>query len=607
LLEVQTSVGSNILSVNNNATEYAANGGAETKGASNTTFPASTWTASPTGGTQATISRTITTGEFATGIAAAKVVTTGATTANQGIADQIAVNGTNTALTANLTYTVSFTVKASSNFSTLDVVYSKDGTNTATTACKTGATATESIWTRVSCTFTAPASGITTSNAIFIRQSNSNTVARTFYVDNLSLNVNASTNHAVDGDADSAANIGGGAFNWAAVSGSTVSQSTSTIYNTAGSVSVATAATVGRGVYNNLAANIIPTSGTQYRVAFYARGDGTNTATLSVGYYNGSTTTSCQDYNTQSITASTWTLMSCYITASSYVSASQIRITQASGSATSFYVDALTVTLNSNNANNVQVGGANSGGPVSLLTLDRSSSAPIAANNDAYLGSMYYDTTTGRIQCYEADGWGACGSSPDNIITLTPEYPGAVLGGAGQVGTGSMQTAGIGVMTSEFCSKETNVLQAFAGATNLCANHEARNFYHWTSPQATEQIYSIYVVYKLPTTFKGFNDSNTIKLTAYSDNLTNAVATLHVFRKNAAGTAISSCGNNSNPNLDQTINTSTGTWQQTPYDLADETTCGFAGGDNIIFKIDMKSQSNGNIYVENLDFVYTNN
>jgi hypothetical protein len=284
-----------------------------------------------------------------------------------------------------------------------------------------------------------------------------------------------------------------------------------------------------------------------------------------------------------------------------------VRITQSSGAATIFYVDALNVNLNNNNSNNVQIGGANLGGPTTLLTLDRSSTAPIAANNDAYLGSMYYDTTTGRIQCYEADGWGACGSSPDNIITLTPEYPGAVLGGAGQVGTGSMQTAGIGVMTSEFCSKETNVLQAFAGATNLCANHEARNFYHWTSPQATEQIYSIYVVYKLPTTFKGFNDSNTIKLTAYSDNLTNAVATLHVFRKNAAGTAISSCGNNSNPNLDQTINTSTGTWQQTPYDLADETTCGFAGGDNIIFKIDMKSQSNGNIYVENLDFVYTNN
>jgi hypothetical protein len=599
LLEVQTSVGSNIISVNNNATEYAANGGSETAGGSSTTFPANTWTASPTGGTQATISRTITSGEFATGIASAKVVTTGATTANQGIADQIAVNGTNTALTANLTYTVSFTVKTNSNFNTLDVVYSKDGTNTATTACKTGATATESIWSRISCTFTAPSSGITSSNAIFIRQSNSNSAARTFFIDNLSVNVNANTNLAVDGSADSAANIGAGALNWGAVSSATVAQSTSTLYDTAGSVSVTTSGTAGRGVYNKLSNNIVPSNSTQYRVSFYAKGN--NTANLSVTYTpdNGTTNIACQDYNAQAINASSWTLISCYFTTTTAsVTNAQVRITQASGAATIFYVDALNVNLNNNNANNVQIGGANLGGPTTLLTLDRSSTAPIAANNDAYLGSMYYDTTTGRIQCYEADGWGACGSSPDNIITLTPEYPGAVLGGPGNVMGGGAQIPGIGVMTSEFCSSETGILVV----GTLCANHEARNYYHWTSPQTSQQIYSIYVVYKLPTTFKAFNDSNTIKLTSYTDSLTNGIATLQVFRKNAAGTSITACGTSA-----QTINTSTGTWQQTPYDAADETTCGFAGGDNIIFKIDMKSQSNGNVYVENLDFVYTNN
>ncbi len=590
LLEVQTSVGSNILSVNNNATEYASNGGAES-----VSFTGN-WTASPNGGTLATVARTTTAGEFATGIAGVKVTANGAS-ANQGAADQIAVNGTNTALTPNLTYTVSFTIKANTNFKTLDVVYSKDGTNTGTTVCATAKTATESIQSRISCTFTAPSSGITSSNAIFIRQSDA--VSRIFYIDNLSVNVNANTNLAADGVADSAANIGGGINNWVAIGGS-VAQSTTVLYDTAGSVAVTTSGTAGRGVYNNLSNNITPSTSTaQYRVSFYARGDGTNGATLGVNYSpdNGSTLVPCKDYSTQTVAASSWTLVSCYFTTTATtVTTAQLRITQTGGSATVFYVDGLNVNLNNNNSNNVQIGGGNLGGPTTLLTLDRSSGPPIAANNDSYLGSMYYDTTTGRIQCYEADGWGACGSSPDNIVTLTPEYAGAVLGGPGNVLGAGAQTPGIGVMTSEFCSSEVGTLVV----GTLCANHEARNYYHWTSPQATEQVYSIYVVYKLPTTFKNFNDSNTIKLTALTDNTSNAKATLHVFKKNAAG--ITTCGSS-----DQLINTTTGLWQQQTYDSADETTCGFAGGDNIVFKIDMKSKSSANIYVENLDFVYNNN
>jgi hypothetical protein len=352
---------------------------------------------------------------------------------------------------------------------------------------------------------------------------------------------------------------------------------------------VVTSATATRGVYNKLSNNITPsTTATQYRVSFYARGDGTNTATLAVAYTpnNGTNNISCQDYNTQTVSASTYTLISCYFTTdATAVSNAQVRITQSSGSATTFYVDALSVTLNSNTASNVQVGGANKGGPTTLLTLDRSSTAPIAANNDAYLGSMYYDTTTGRIQCYEADGWGACGSSPDNIITLTPEYTGAVLNGTG-----------VGTMTADFCSNETSVLVV----GTLCATHEVRNFYKWTSPQATNQTYSIYVNYKLPTTFKAFTDDNTIKLTGLSDNITNGSVSYEIYRKNVTGNVITQCGTTT------TVTTTVNTWQQVSANGNEATSCQWSGGDYIVFKINVTAKSNANVYVENLDFTFTN-
>jgi hypothetical protein len=201
---------------------------------------------------------------------------------------------------------------------------------------------------------------------------------------------------------------------------------------------------------------------------------------------------------------------------------------------------------------------------------------------------MYYDTTTNRIQCYEADGWGACGSAPDNIITLTPEYTGAVLNGTG-----------IGVMTADFCANQSGILQV--NHLTLCTTTgEARNYYHWTSPQASAQTYSIYVNYKLPSTFKGFLDDNTIKLTALKDHATNAGATLDVYRKNVVAGTITQCGSNT------TITTGTNAWNQTSLGGSGETGCGFVAGDYVIFKITVTSQSNGNVYIENLDFTFSN-
>jgi hypothetical protein len=580
IFEAQTSIGSNLLSVNNNAAEYASNGGAETAGGSSTTFPSSTWSASATGGSQATVSRDITAGEYVTGVASVKVVTTGATTAGQGAADQLT-----TSLTANLTYTVSFTVKGTSNFSTLDVVYSKDGTNTSTTSCITGETVTQSIWSRITCSFTAPSSGITSSNAIFIRQSNSNSAAKTFYIDNLSVSVSASISYAVDGSVDSALGT-----NWTAFgAGTTVTRITTNVYDTSGSVQVDTTNNTDRGLTNNL--SVAPAASTQYLVTFYAKLLSGTFTDIRVRYSRdgGTNFVTCTDYNIQTLITTTWTKITCLFTTDGTASSDPDLIIDqptAPGSTRTFYVDALTVTLNTNNASNVQIGGANKGGPSTLLTLDRASSAPIAANNDAYLGSMYYDTTTGRIQCYEADGWGACGSAPDNIVNLSPEYAGSVLNGTG-----------VGTMTADFCANQTSVLTV---NTSFCSSGESRNFYKWTSPQASQQTYSIYITYQLPTTFKAFASDDTVQLTGRVDSTSNAAVTYQMFRNE--GGSIAACG------TETTITSSTNTWQTVGINGNEATGCGFtssSGGAFVIFKINLKTNSNANAYVSTLSFTTT--
>jgi hypothetical protein len=587
LLEIQTAIGSNLLSANNNTTEYSTNGGAETAGGTNTTFLAGSWTAAPAGGA---VSRYITPGTFiSTGSASVFADTTAV--ANTGIKNTLS-----TTLTTNLRYKVSYTVRHNENttalFNTLDTIYSSDGTAT-TQTCSSASVATTSAWTRVDCSFTATA--VSATNAIIIRHSDA--VEHDFYVDNLSVTVSADVNHAADGSADTAANIGIGTLNWAAVNGSTVTQSTTVLYDSAGAVSVATAATATRGVYNKLSNNIAPSLNTLYRVAFYARGDGTNGLSSLVTYTpdNGTTTVNCKDYNTQAIAANAYTLVSCTInTGPTAITNAQIRITQTAGAATTFFVDALTVTLSNNNSNNVQIGGGNNGGPTTLFTLDRSAGAPIAANNDAYLGSMYYDTITGRIQCYEADGWGACGAAPDNIVNLNPEYAGAVLNGG--------PTPGVGTMTSDFCGSGGGLAinDGSSGQPTLCTAGQAKNLYKWTSPQATLQTYSIYVTYQLPATFNGFSDDNTIQLVARTDSLANAAVTYEVFK--STGSTVSACGTAT------TVVTTANTWQSVGINGNEATGCGFnssSAGNFVIFKINMKANSNANAYVSTLSFVTT--
>jgi hypothetical protein len=243
------------------------------------------------------------------------------------------------------------------------------------------------------------------------------------------------------------------------------------------------------------------------------------------------------------------------------------------------------IMLNMDTTNNRIIVGnatASSGTDTTLFVVD---SATTANRPTGQVGALYFDSTVGRIQCYESDGWGSCGSAPDNIIILTPEFSGATLNGSG-----------IGTMTSDFCAQQASVLNV---NTSLCATGVARNFYKWTSPQSSQQIYSIYVSYKLPTTFANFADNNTIQLTGRTDNTTNGIVTYELFK--STGSTITACG------TETTVTSTVNTWQTVSHNGNENTTCAFGGGNTMIVKINVKAEDNANVYVGELTFTYTNN
>jgi hypothetical protein len=158
-------------------------------------------------------------------------------------------------------------------------------------------------------------------------------------------------------------------------------------------------------------------------------------------------------------------------------------------------------------------------------------------------------------------------------ISLTPEYPGAVMTGDG--------TNNIGSMTSDFCINRTTAPALSINVTGSnCASDESRNYYQWTA-QATND-YDIWVRYRLPNDFTGFTNDNSIKMYGWRTTSTEKVR-LSVY--SASGVQ---CGSTTE------INTTNTTWQQTALGGSGETTCGFVAGDTIIFRVSLEVGTNNN-------------
>jgi hypothetical protein len=281
--------------------------------------------------------------------------------------------------------------------------------------------------------------------------------------------------------------------------------------------------------------------------------------------------------------------------ATATTSSAYLAIYQNDSTARNIFIDNLSIIAqNSTGAQNfsdVKVGGATSQG-LTLFTFDSYAAAPFTGSgNTNLLGSIYYDTTVGKLQCYEAKGWGSCGNSPNNSAFLIPEYPNAVLGAASGV------SAGIGTMTAGVCSGSGRLNVN----TSLCSTStDDYNYYAWTSPQATSQTYSIYVRYQLPATYNGFLSSSTVKLIGRTTSTTDGSVVYALY----SATGSTACGTSAALGT-TTVTSSNNTWQQVNL-AADETSatadCTFAANDIITFRIDMAAKNNATVYASNLTF-----
>jgi len=187
-----------------------------------------------------------------------------------------------------------------------------------------------------------------------------------------------------------------------------------------------------------------------------------------------------------------------------------------------------------------------------------------------------------------SDGWGACGSSPDTIVTISPEFTNAVLHGTG-----------IGTMVSDLCSDTLNINDGSSGQPNVCGTNETFNFYRWTSPQPSAQTYGVYVTYQLPASFKSFESGST-SIIGRTDSA-NSTMEYQVFRDDSS-TGLTTCG--------PAVLVSSGvvsSWQPgLATGTADPSTCGFVPGNSIVFRINVTASQNANAYIGNLNFKFSN-
>ncbi|MDB5175378.1 MAG: exported protein of unknown function, partial [Candidatus Saccharibacteria bacterium] len=353
----------------------------------------------------------------------------------------------------------------------------------------------------------------------------------------------------------------------------------------------------GAGAKNNLGTALA--ANTTYNITFTAKAS-TTISDVAINYWR---TSAIQDNNCsvsgQLTFATTFKKITCTLTtsgnagnATAYLVIGQVT---GSGATRNLFIDNLSIVAQNDgsvqNTTAIKVGGSNGQG-LTLLQVDSAAEQPNTSTtiNSALFGSMYYDTSLGKMQCYEASGWGYCGASPDVSVNLVPEYAGAVLNGL------LFGSNNIGTLTSDICSYALAINKT-TGSTTCGTSGDEYNYYSWTSPQASAQSYSIYVRYQLPATYKSISGTNPITLSARSTSVASSGTGsglqngVRYSMYDASGVA---CATN------QQVTTTANTWQSVSITPSG---CTLAANTIVMFKIDVTAQSGSTAYVSNLSFV----
>lgn len=221
-----------------------------------------------------------------------------------------------------------------------------------------------------------------------------------------------------------------------------------------------------------------------------------------------------------------------------------------------------------------------------LFGLDKSDTVPTGSSG-ALVGSMYYDTELGKVQCYEVDGWGSCGASPDNFVSLSPEYTNAVVNGTDT-----------GTFSSDLCSDTLNINDGSSAQPTICGSNETHNYYNWTSAELTDKTRSIYVTYQLPSSFKEFVPDST-SLLGRTDSADSKVS-YQLYRDDNTNGLVA-CGD--------PVDVSTGVqtaWQKAiATETKDPANCQFEANDKLIIRIILSANTDAHAYVSDFNFAFS--
>jgi fibronectin-binding autotransporter adhesin len=161
------------------------------------------------------------------------------------------------------------------------------------------------------------------------------------------------------------------------------------------------------------------------------------------------------------------------------------------------------------------------------------------------------------------------------VITLAPEYAGAVMTGSG--------SSNIGTMNSDYCSNTA----ALSLNTGICATSgDVHSYYSWTTNQATAQTYDIYVRYQVPSDFSAFAASNPISMYGWVTNATTNTDDVQLALYKGA----TACSTGTH------IGTTSGQWTTnnlSGFSGGNFGSCTIAAGDIVTFKINVKAGASG--------------
>jgi hypothetical protein len=206
----------------------------------------------------------------------------------------------------------------------------------------------------------------------------------------------------------------------------------------------------------------------------------------------------------------------------------------------------------------------NETGDQSLLT---ASASGVTQFNIGHTGTVAMGSAGNTFTFDPSSGPAYAGTArPAKTITLTPEYPGAVLTASGSANI-------IGSMTSD-ASPSANF----------------RTYYEWKSSQATLQDYTVMVRYTLPSDFSAWQAGDSITVSYNTDSTDPAFNKMDVILYNGTtGSATPVCYKPAN------VSSSGKTWTTIACPLADLTAWTTAGQQGVFY---LKLYSQGSAYVQ---------